>query len=508
MTTGADVEETRIRVREDRYFQEEYIDCPFLERGSTAMTSQQSSGQSREPEGLANAPSAKPPLASRIAASGALVFGALTLVVLVVVTAENLLYVAGSVLVNALAISTLWLAATNRRFRRWTVTAALLLVGASIAILVAQGQGVVAVVVVLVGVAAAWALGTLALRWEVRQALHSRWTAVAPAHRGVVFMNPRSGDGKVVRLGLADEARKRGVEAVLIKGGDDLAQLAEAAVTRGADALGVAGGDGSQAVVAAVAAAHGLPFVCVPAGTRNHFALDLGITRGDPVAALDAFGKALESRIDLGDVNGEIFVNNVSLGLYAKIVESDEYREAKRQTVAEMLPDLLEPGARAFELSTESPFGPVTDPQVILVSNNPYRLSSLGGFASRPALDTGKLGVATLSIKRPTDVNLLVALELAGHPERFEGWRQWSTATLEVRGSPTLSAAVDGEARFFVSPVRFTIRVGALRVRIAPSQVGASPAFLWAPLESSTLVGLWRIIRGRPSGIVATRGAT
>ena len=86
---------------------------------------------------------------------------------------------------------------------------------------------------------------------------------------------------------LADEARRRGIEPVLLRQGDDLASAGGGRGHQGADALGMAGGDGSQAVVAAVAAEHGLPFVCVPAGTRNHLALDLGIDRDDPVDALD-----------------------------------------------------------------------------------------------------------------------------------------------------------------------------------------------------------------------------
>ena len=79
----------------------------------------------------------------------------------------------------------------------------------------------------------------------------------------------------------------------------------------------MAGGDGSQALVASIAAERGVPMVVIPAGTRNHFALDIGLDRDDVVGALDAYGEARERTIDLADVNGRIFVNNVSLGLYA-----------------------------------------------------------------------------------------------------------------------------------------------------------------------------------------------
>jgi diacylglycerol kinase family enzyme len=76
---------------------------------------------------------------------------------------------------------------------------------------------------------------------------------------------------------------------VVLAPGQSLAAPAQAAVASGADALGMAGGDGSLAVVAAVAAAHDLPFVCIPAGTRNHFVLDVGVDRHDLPGALDAF---------------------------------------------------------------------------------------------------------------------------------------------------------------------------------------------------------------------------
>ncbi len=136
------------------------------------------------------------------------------------------------------------------------------------------------------------------------------------------------------------------------------------------------------------------------------------------------------------------------------------------------------------------------------MSNNPYTLSSLAGFGSRARLHTGALGVAAVSIDRTSEVHRLVALEAAVHPERYRGWRQWTTRSPEVRGPSSLAAAVDGEARTWDPPLRFMIRPDALRVRIALGQSGASPAFLHTPAAVSTLVGLGRVVCGRPSGIV------
>ncbi|MGO8723588.1 MAG: diacylglycerol/lipid kinase family protein [Acidimicrobiales bacterium] len=449
---------------------------------------------------------AVPPLGSRIAAASALTVSAVTLAILVVFTARDLAYVLGSVAAGSLGISALWIAATNSRFRPWAAAAAVVLTAAAVASLVMVGRGALAVVTVIFGIAVASALGTLALRWEVRQAIAERWHEVPATRHGVVLMNQVSGNGKIAKLHLVEEARRRGIEPLLLERGGNLRALAEAAVARGADALGIAGGDGSQAVVAAVAASHGLPFVCVPAGTRNHLACDLGIDRRHPARALDAFGAARETTIDLGEVNGDVFVNNVSLGLYASIVASQKYREAKRRTVAEMLPDLLGPRAKPFDLVVDGPDGTITNAQVVQISNNPYVLSSVNGFGSRSRLDGGVLGVATLTVNGPSDVNRLVALEAAGHPERYQGWRDWTTTNLEVRGPSMLAAAVDGEARTSTAPLHFAVRPGALRVRVSLDQPGASPAFLHAPVAVSTLLGLARVVRGRPSGIVGKAG--
>jgi diacylglycerol kinase family enzyme len=448
----------------------------------------------------------RPPIGSRISASGALVFSLATMVVLIVFTARNLPYVVAALLSGSLAVSSLWIAATNRRFRWWASASTVLFVAGVVASLIAVGRGLVAVAIAVAGIVVSSLLGGLALHWEIRRALVQRWRRVPAVRRGVVLMNPASGDGTVVKVHLVDEARRRGLVSVLLEPGDDLEELAESAVREGADALGMAGGDGSQAVVAAVAARHGLPFVCIPAGTRNHFALDLGIDRNDAVKALDAYGPARESTIDMAEVNGQAFVNNVSLGFYAHLVASGRYREAKQRTVVEMLPELLGPDAAPSGLTVEGPSGQIVDAQLVEVSNNPYTLHSVMGFGSRPRLDTGTLGVATLTLTRTADVNRLVALELSGHPDRFGGCRQWTARRVEARGPRPLAVAIDGESRSLEPPLEFAIRPRALRVRIANGQSGASPAFRVAPLSASTLSGLFRVVRGRPSGIVGGQG--
>ncbi len=138
----------------------------------------------------------------------------------------------------------------------------------------------------------------------------------------------------------------------------DLELLVRDAVARGADGLAMAGGDGSQAVVADIAAELGLPYACVPAGTRNHFALDLGVDRDDVVGALDAFVDGGERRVDLAEVNGRVFVNNVSLGLYADAVQREGYREAKLRTLLDTVPELLGPDGSGLDLRWSGPKRP------------------------------------------------------------------------------------------------------------------------------------------------------
>ena len=160
------------------------------------------------------------------------------------------------------------------------------------------------------------------------------WSPVDPPRQPVLFVNPRSGGGAAGHAGVVERARSRGIEVVLLEPGQSLGTFVDQAVAEGADALGMAGGDGSLAVVAAAAEQHGIPFVCVPAGTRNHFALDVGVDRHDLVGALEAFTDGVERLNDVGSVNGRLFLNNVSLGIYGEAVRKSAYCSAKAQPMS------------------------------------------------------------------------------------------------------------------------------------------------------------------------------
>lgn len=295
------------------------------------------------------------------------------------------------------------------------------------------------------------------------------WGPADPPRRPVLFVNPRSGGGSATRANLVELARDRGIQTFVLAPGQSLATLVGAAVAGGADALGMAGGDGSLSVVAAAAAAQGIPFICVPAGTRNHFALDLGVDRHDVRGALDAFTDGAERRIDVAEVNGRVFLNNVSLGIYGEAVRRTAYRDAKLRTLAETAERVLGPSRQVPALRLVDDTGREhTHLAVVLVSNNPYALDPPFG-GTRPALDGGQLGILVLDT--PDD-----------EPRR--PGRAWRAPRLEVSAAAPVHAGIDGEPATLNSPLRFAIRPAVLRVRISTRHPGASPSARFAPGRS------------------------
>ena len=312
--------------------------------------------------------------------------------------------------------------------------------------------------------------------------------AMAPSNP-VLFFNPKSGGGKAEKFSLAEEATARGIRPIELTPGDDLEELVRQAVRDGADGLAMAGGDGSQAVVAAVAAEEDLPYACVPAGTRNHFALDLGVDRDDVVGALDAFVEAGERRVDLAEINGRVFVNNVSLGVYAEAVQRDGYREAKLKTILDTVPELMGPESDAQVLRWTSPSGKKHNSgAAILVSNNKYRLGRAIGSGTRPKIDDGRLGIAILA-------------DPASGGRRMRSfqkpWRDWSTPKFEVGSDGPVPAGIDGEAAQLEPPLKFQIRPGVLRVRISRVHPGASPSAALPEGFRQITLALIRITAGK-----------
>ena len=311
-----------------------------------------------------------------------------------------------------------------------------------------------------------------------------------------LVVNPRSGDGKAGRVGLVEAARARGLRVHVLERGEDLVALAREAVAAGAGAVGVAGGDGSLGLVAKVAVEADVPFVCIPSGTRNHFAGDLGLDRADPLAGLDAFTGA-ERRIDVGMVGERMFLNNVSLGAYADMVADPRYRAAKLATAHAVLPaslrgehDLLQVDLRDAD-GREHP-----DVLVLLVAANSYELNGVRG-----CLDGGVLQVSALRARTGAALAGLATRALArgGRVAGGSGWAQWTTTTLRVSAPlAQLPAGIDGEAATLATPLEFRVLPQVLRVLVPPSLGPPAPR---VRLQSwATVRRLVRIAAGSSSG--------
>ncbi|GGQ91925.1 diacylglycerol kinase family protein [Streptomyces flaveolus] len=397
--------------------------------------------------------------------------GSLVVLVLAVGEAGLVVLAAGFLGVAVCAVGMWWFVAHRGVVR---LVGALLAAGAPVAVLVLfayDGLWLTALVVLL-----CWAVTLACARAALRRSNPERSMRAVPAvrsRRPVLIMNPKSGGGKVGRFGLVERAQELGAQVILLdpSAPADVAALARQAVAEGADLLGVAGGDGTQALVAGVAAEYGLPFLVVSAGTRNHFAMDLGLDRSDPSRCLDALTDGEELRIDLGDVSGRPFVNTVSFGVYADVVQRPEYRDDKTGTAFNLMPDLLL-GEGVQRLHARIDGTPLSSQQALLVSNNPYGSpDELSGAGRRPRLDEDQLGVLGIRVEAAAE-----AADLAVRGSQSPALTVMSAGRVEVTvaDAEEIPVAVDGEALRMPTPVICTLRPGALRVLVPRDRPGVA----------------------------------
>ncbi|MFD8535138.1 diacylglycerol/lipid kinase family protein [Streptomyces rubrogriseus] len=310
-------------------------------------------------------------------------------------------------------------------------------------------------------------LAVVAARWALAPAPTASKEAAATPRRPWVLMNRRSGGGTVDRFHLVDKARGAGCRVHVLDPGENATTLARQAVVDGADLLGVAGGDGTQALVADVAAHQDVPFAVVPAGTRNHFALDLGLDPDDPVAALEVLTGGVELRVDLGYAADRVFVNNASFGMYASVVDDPAYRDAKARTAWRNLPGLLT-GENAPVLRMTAGGRHMAGLRALLVSNNPYgRAVDVSHPGRRQRLDTGLLGVACVRVGSTSEAARLASRPHSGGLVRFSA----DEVCVET-DSATMPAGIDGEHVVLPCPVVCRSAPGALRVRVPRHRPG------------------------------------
>ena len=414
-------------------------------------------------------------------ALGSLSCGLLLIVAVVVFGVRNLGLLVLALVGLVVTVGGLWWVATERMPRRGFGMAGgvvgAVLVGLAIVWVTPHGdRPLLRLVLLAVLLIAAVGFGRAALTRDLDEHDARRPVSVKRPLHPVLICNPWSGGGKVAKFGLVDLAKELGVEVVMLDHGLDLEQLARDAIASGADCLGMAGGDGSQALVASIAIEHGLPFVCVSAGTRNHFALDLGIDREDPRLSLHAFSDGIERRIDYATVGDRLFVNNVSLGIYATIVQQEGYREAKSETTKALLPEMLGRTQEPFDLQFTGPSGSEVDGAFLLqVSNNPYVLGATLDASQRRRLDTGKLGIVAISATSGSEAAQVFALSALGQRRRSRYWHEFTAAHFEVRSrSGRAFAGVDGEALELPTPLEFQIHPRGLRLLVPEGNLSAA----------------------------------
>ena len=395
----------------------------------------------------------------------------------------------------ALTAAAVWWALAHKGLARWLAVA--LAVAAPLTVLILYTRARLTWVVLL-------ALGLLALAIAAGRAALGRDAIpeklpeydVPPPRRPYLIMNPRSGGGKVTRFGLKDKAEALGAEVAVLEGSGtvDVGELARRAVADGADLLGVAGGDGTQALAAGVAAEHGIPLLVISAGTRNHFALDLGLDRDDPSRCLDALGDGVELHVDLGFIADRPFVNNASFGAYAAVVQSPAYRDDKARTTTDMLPRLLA-GHQGPRLVARAGTVTIQGPQAVLVSNNVYGMGDIAGLGRRARLDRGTLGLFAVTVTSAVQAAGL----LAGTHSR--GLTRLAAPQVVVDADTAqIPVGVDGEALLLDPPVRCTVQPAALRVRVPRNRPGVpdpKPIMDWKRLWQIALT-VHRPVRSRP----------
>lgn len=280
--------------------------------------------------------------------------------------------------------------------------------------------------------------------------------------KGVVFVNRRSGGGSAD----ADEVGACFPDDRVVEcDGPELAgEVADIVAVAGEDVrfVGVAGGDGSIRCAASVLVGTGVPLLAVPAGTRNHFARELGIETVADAARAAVAGHT--RRIDVGDVNGERFVNNSSIGFYAALVR-DRRRHERR------LPRAAADAAAAWAQARHGHRFTVTVDDdryrawLAFVGNGCYG-DRIADLAVRRALDEGTLDIRVLRADAPLARTRAVAALLLGRLGRSPLLvpRLAPEVVLDLPGRTTVDVALDGEVVRLTPPLRYAVLPGALTV--------------------------------------------
>lgn len=314
----------------------------------------------------------------------------------------------------------------------------------------------------------------------------------------ILIINPKSGNGRAIKAGIDKKAAAAGIKVIITKRGDSIEGLARAEVARGADVLGVSGGDGTLGAVAKIALEHNLPLVALPGGTRCHFARDAGFEPERITDALESF-TGVETAVDVGDINGRIFLNNASFGLYADIVDNPEYREHKVATSRKVLQDILEDNGKAYSLQFRDHENNKHQQAVlILVGVGPYETLNLLELGHRKSLSSGKLQISVVTrLDDATVKHLLGGLPFKKNAstKMADNFLQWEVSKFSLSSkSAKLVVGVDGEREEYSSPVKISLLPGKLRLMMPAEGMRGRKKL---PLDTMTIKRLWRAVIGR-----------
>lgn len=338
-------------------------------------------------------------------------------------------------------------------------------------------------------------VGILRREYWRQKRLNAQGKSTKTLPSAVLIINPKSGDGRAIKANIPQKASKLGITTIITKKGDSIEGLARKAVSDGAKILGVSGGDGTLGAVAKVAIEENLPLVVLPGGTRCHFARDIGFDPKEIGDALASF-HGIERRVDVGSINGRIFLNNASFGLYADVVDKPDYRNHKVRTTREVLRSLLNGDTPYYALSfTDDKQKKHRHAAQILVGINAYETVNIFEFGRRRAMNQGILQIT--AVTKLTDELIgqmmgTIVLNQSFEDSNTGHVEQWEAAKFSVNSkSKQLVVGVDGEREEYTAPVTIKILPKALRLMVPPEGMRKRPD---NPLSPKTLKRLWHAL--------------
>lgn len=430
------------------------------------------------------------PIAWRLAALATFLLYILLVFASIWLVAHNIIFALVVVATAAFLSYTAWLVVTGSGKRR--TKARLFVVIASVALIaefiyfIRQIEHVWALVIfailTMIYLEAAEALR--AYYWRQQRAMIQDTQRTAKFKKPYLIMNPKSGNGRAIKARIDVLAKEQGIKVLVLKKEDNVEDVARRAAKAGADVLGVSGGDGSIGAVAKVALEHKLPMVVLPGGTKCHFARDIGL---DPERIVDSLAgfTGVKRQIDLGSINGRIFLNNVSFGLYADIVDNPDYRDNKLRVTRQVLQEIVSGSKSIYDLQFLAGKKQIKKAVQVLASVNCYKTLSIFELGQRERLDEGILQITALTSLNDTMIKRLmrsISIDRLHKHEAIPDFYQWTAKTFNITSSAKkIVVGVDGEREEYKTPITVQVLPSALTVYVPAEGVRSRPKGAFSP---------------------------